>query len=656
MKIKHLFLGVVLALILTPIHNTFADAQSFYFEDFTADYYLTKLEDGTSNLHVKEVLTAIFPETNQNHGITRMIPYTNQGGKNRTVTSRSALNLTVLRNGKPENINKIVEDDGYFTVYIGSASEYVHDKQVYTLEYDYTDVITEFTADGENVSGIDNAKKAFQELYWDTNGTGWKQGFGQVTARLHMPEDIHKNMFDQAWCYVGRYGEQGKDRCAITPTEDGYSFEAVNLKAGENLTFVTQFQPDTFRVVLEKNYILIILLVGEIALAAIFLIKKYYKWRKTAKAQHDLYNNTFVAPQYLPPDNIYVADGEQIYLKKTQSSYVATLLELAVNKAITIRKIEDNKKYNWAATLNVAPEELSGSQREMLNIIAGNGELAKGEEYPIQKHKASRYLASCAEDYKKDAIRKLEGHGYLIREKSGTKNKFTAMHPILAVIMGGYLLIIVGPYLFMVFREVGALMSIANVLSVQSRNAIIVGGNNALLAILIVFIASCITSSVLKRQTNKYKRYTEKGIKLAKYLEGLELYIKMAEADRLKFLQSVKGADTSSEGIIKLYEKLLPWASLFGAEESWMEELEKYYQIENIDETINSDILRSVVLLDISREVSRAIVSSTNYHEPVNISSGSGSWSSSSSGGGGGSSGGGGFSGGGGGGGGGGGW
>ena len=258
MKLKRLFLGAVFALILMPINNTFADAQDFYFEDFTADYYLTKLEDGTSNLHVKEVLTAVFLEMNQNHGITRTIPYTNQGGENRTVANKNALNLTVLRNGKPENINKIVENDGYFTVYIGSASEYVYGEQVYTLEYDYTDVITEFDKRGVNVSGVDGVEKVFQELYWDTNGTGWRQEFGKLTARLHVPEEVHENMFDKVWCYVGSYGEKDEDRCMITPTEDGYSFETEDLAAGENLTFVTEFKPDTFNVVLEKSYILII--------------------------------------------------------------------------------------------------------------------------------------------------------------------------------------------------------------------------------------------------------------------------------------------------------------------------------------------------------------------------------------------------------------
>ena len=257
MKLKRLFLGAILALIFTPISNTFASVQDFYFEDFTADYYLTKLEDDTSNLHVKEVLTAVFPETNQNHGITRTIPYTNQGGVNKTVTNEAALNLTVLRNGEPENINKIVVEDGYYTIYIGSASKYVHGEQVYTLEYDYTDVITEFDKNGVNVSGVDGAEKAFQELYWDTNGTGWSQKFNKVTANLHMSADVYEKMDKKAWCYVGSYGEKGEDRCEITLNGDGFSFVAKNLAARENLTFVTEFEPGTFKVILEKNYILV---------------------------------------------------------------------------------------------------------------------------------------------------------------------------------------------------------------------------------------------------------------------------------------------------------------------------------------------------------------------------------------------------------------
>ena len=190
MKLNRIILGILIGILLLPIDACFASTQDFYFEDFTADYYLSKAEDGTSKLHVKEVLTAVFPETDQNHGITRTIPFTNQNGKNTVVENEAALNLTVLRNGAAEPISKIEKQDDYYLVYIGSASSYVHGRQIYTLEYDFADVITEFDAEGNNVSGVEDAKKAFQELYWDTNGTGWSQRFESLTARLHLSEDI----------------------------------------------------------------------------------------------------------------------------------------------------------------------------------------------------------------------------------------------------------------------------------------------------------------------------------------------------------------------------------------------------------------------------------------------------------------------------------
>lgn len=119
----------------------------------------------------------------------------------------------------------------------------------------------------------------------------------------------------------------------------------------------------------------------------------------------------------------------------------------------------------------------------------------------------------------------------------------------------------------------------------------------------------------------------------------------MAEADRLKFLQSVEGADTSNAGIVKLYEKLLPWASLFGEEKSWAKELEKYYDFEGVNEVISSDVLNGIIASNMVRDINNTIMKSTSY-----ANAGGGGSSFSSGGGGGG------FSGGGGGGGGGGGW
>lgn len=641
------FIIVLTLSAFLPFGQVFASTQDFYFTDFTADYYLTKAEDGTSKLHVKEVLTAVFPETDQNHGINREIPVFNQGKKNRTVENESALNLTVLRNGEPENIARIVDEGDYYNVYVGSASTYMHGEQIYTLEYDFTDVITEFDENLVNVSGQEGIEKLFQELYWDTNGTGWSQKFEKVTARLHMPADILEGMQSDTWCYVGKYGDSGSERCIIRKIDDGVSFTTENLKARENLTFVVDFRPDTFKVIIEKNYILVILLIAEIIVIAFVLIRKYLKWKKEAAAQRKLYRSLFVAPQYQPPENqkIHVAEGEQVSLKKVKSSYVATLLELAVNKMITVTKKQDEKKpkkYNWVIRLDVEPSQLSLSQTSMLNILADKNNLSKGDEIEIKKHTATKTLAGYAESYKSNAEYVLDKEGYLIKKKV-PKTKSGAISAIIAkFFVYGVVLFIFLPFPIEIFDEI-----------VGRTNAIVVGLDYIPLIMIILFALVVIINTILTKQIEKYAKYTDEGIKLAVYLEGLELYIKMAEEDRLKFLQSVEGADVSNAGIVKLYEKLLPWASLFGAEESWMEELDKYYQIGDVPEDVNSDMLRGIIASNVLRDVNSAVAASTNYHEP----SSSGSWDS----GGGGSSfssggGGGGFSGGGGGGGGGGGW
>lgn len=76
---------------------------------------------------------------------------------------------------------------------------------------------------------------------------------------------------------------------------------------------------------------------------------------------------------------------------------------------------------------------------------------------------------------------------------------------------------------------------------------------------------------------------TDKGLTLVRYLKGLEMYIKLAEADRIKTLQSPKGAervgDMADEAkLIKFYERLLPYAVLFGVEKQWNKELGRHYE------------------------------------------------------------------------------
>lgn len=79
------------------------------------------------------------------------------------------------------------------------------------------------------------------------------------------------------------------------------------------------------------------------------------------------------------------------------------------------------------------------------------------------------------------------------------------------------------------------------------------------------------------------------------YLMGLKEFIRLAEADRIRMLQSVSGAEVNEQRIVQLYERLLPYAVIFGYENEWQAELSRYYR-QTTPEWIagNSDFSRAL--------------------------------------------------------------
>ena len=62
------------------------------------------------------------------------------------------------------------------------------------------------------------------------------------------------------------------------------------------------------------------------------------------------------------------------------------------------------------------------------------------------------------------------------------------------------------------------------------------------------------------------------------------MYIGVAEAERLNILQSPDGAEkvvvdvNDGKQLVKLYERVLPYAVLFGQEKNWSKQMGKYYE------------------------------------------------------------------------------
>jgi uncharacterized membrane protein YgcG len=99
-----------------------------------------------------------------------------------------------------------------------------------------------------------------------------------------------------------------------------------------------------------------------------------------------------------------------------------------------------------------------------------------------------------------------------------------------------------------------------------------------------VFLASGVALAIATISLMRRSPLDTKGVELRDYLTGLKVYIDLAEEDRLRYLQSPEGAEKTPvatndrAALVKLNEKLLPYAVLFGNEQEWAKQLGKYYE------------------------------------------------------------------------------
>ena len=618
---KRMFAFIILIIsifIVTPVGATSVD--NFYFSDFTGDYYLSKDEEGISHLRVVESLTAVFPDYNQNKGICRYIPFTNQDGHNLTLPSLTRSNLKLTRNGESEPIYSIDKEGDFFNVCTGT-DDYVLGEQTYVFEYEFTKVVTEFKEGG----------KLFQELYWDTNGNGWPQKFDKVTARLHF-ENIDEWTGDR-WCYVGAYGDSGQDRCTITSIDDGVKFSAENLKKHENLTFDVELKAGSYTIpepTVNYGYVIAIAVLGVIC--AVWILRSVIKYF-SGKEKMNYYKGIFVKPEYQPSKDYSLPEMAEVYLEKKKDAKVAMLLELVVKHKIELIKDDKTKWRIKVTNLDGVDEEYI----DLLSIINGGEKPTVGDEIEVKSRTASSKLISLRNSMEKKVVADLK------------KDKLVEQKYHFGNYGGGG----IGNAIATSIVAIPIVSMIA--LMVLSMFEDVLGLNNGAFSymvfeeyfFLVAFLMIAVTifvSSILNGITRKYAGHTKDGLNASRYMEGLKLYIKMAEADRIKMLQSVEGADTSAEGIVKLYEKLLPYAAVFGLEKSWMEEMKQYCEVKDIEEP--NYLMTGIAISEISRGLNSVASSATA--STVMASSGGGSSSGFSGGGGGGFSGGGGGGGGGG--------
>lgn len=557
----------------TTYPATYSSANSFYFEDFTAEYYLYRAEDGRSKMLVVETLTAIFPNTDQNHGITRVIPFTNNDGKNLTMNTGDTIYIDVERNGEEEPVSKVEVGDGYYNIYIGDADKYVHGEQVYTLTYEFEDVMLDFDT--------------WQELYWDANGNDWSQRFNSVSAYVYLDPEIADKFTGETSCYVGKYGSSGQSRCKTEQSTEEIEIEgqkqkvhvvgftANRLSARETLTFDLKFDANTFAPApAHYSYRYLIMFIGAIIATIIMIILIILCWKSTA-AKRKYYKNLFIKPEYTPAKDFTVAEMAQNYIGKGANGdkRVATLIDMAVNHKIDLIKTEKDgafgkKKNIWK--IRIKTDTMNKQQATILKILAGSSTpLRIDQEIKIQSHTATSELTGLVSKFNDNIESSLKKKGLLV-EKSKGKSKKDAQNYSGILSVGIAICVIATVICILIFDG-----SIPSYLTP-------IGGENLPIYTIILMLVTVVASFFTVAKTNRFSSHTEKGLEYSRYMDGLKMYMEMAEADRLKMLQSVKGADTTHEGVVRLYEKLLPYAILFKLEESWLKELARYYEFDDV--------------------------------------------------------------------------
>jgi len=513
-------IGGIIALQLTSV-TAYANVDDFYISNYDIQFQLGKNAEDRSTLVTREAITAVFPASDQNHGLERAIPTDYDGH----TTNLKLVSVTDENNQKlPYSTS---EQNDNLVVRIGSADRYVHGANTYILTYRQQDV-TRYFADTKR-----------DEFYWDTNGDQWKVPIKRLTVQLSVDGAIASRLTGDVTCYQGEAGST--DRCTVNNNRGILSTSAVDLASGQTITLAVGFTPNTFSAyqpsLWEQIASVWVVVTALTTLLAICLVAwwsiRYYRQSNRVAERGT------VVPEYLPPKNVSVT-AASVIIRSARATFTAQLLDFAVRHYIKIYQTTEKKwikqaTYELEITKNIG--DLSVEEKDLLKDIFG--EVSPGTRLKLESLRSNFKVAMNMRD-NAEILQRQVRESYKLRAKAPTESKW--------------------------FYRAGFITLGASLITVSP---------GLLLAAVTAFILGATLYPL-----------TDKGLALWHYLEGLKMYIKVAETERLKMLQSPEGAAKvginvdakNPKQLVKLYERVLPYAVLFGEEKEWNKQLGQYYE------------------------------------------------------------------------------
>ena len=522
--------------VSTPSVST--DTSDFTFDSFDADYTLSREADGTATLQVVETIVARFPDFDQNRGIIRAIPDDYDG-----VPLNTSVSSVTDQNGTPVFFESFTSP-GFVELALGT-DDFVRGVQTYVITYTQQNVVRSFN------------DTASDEFYWDINGTGWAQPFSRVSATLTFAPDVAEALSGNSACYVGALGEN--EQCTLQDAGGTVTVTATDLAPGETVTLAVGFEPDTFFTpeptpppAPQEVPLWMHALSGGIGLASVGALAAAIVSR--VRAGSGAKGRGVIIPQYSEPEGIDIVQAAHL-IGRASTAIPAVIVRLAVRKNLRILAYAVDAGDQPYTLQYLSDDRADALDLVVLEALFGVDRVA-GEPKPYGDYDS--VLTARLTELSTRAQASLEPEGFL-RKPPGR---------------GFGVLMMVAQWLLLVLGIGVIVVSYSLFLNVSPL---------ALIAIVVAFVSGFVAIGLAIRP----KQLTEKGREVKDYLEGMKLYLTVAEEERLRVLQSPQGAERVDVGnnleVVKLYEKLLPWAVVWGIEDQWMRELE--LRVAALDET-----------------------------------------------------------------------
>lgn len=610
-------LAAVIALVLVLLPSAaYAGVDDFEFDSFTGDYYLSRSTTDAAQLYVVETIVAAFPETDQNKGLVRRIPREQSGIDLHTA-------IVDVQGADGAAVPWWTESDGEWLYVFTGDDSYVHGDQTYVISYTMSDVVVRYP-DTEA-----------DEFYWDTVDVEHVQPFRDVTVRVHLTGEVAADLLDdRASCYQGLQG--ATQMCEIAgpnPSADAWPSEVstwaawhgassagaqeFTVRAGalaphENVTVALGFRMGSFAAATPPppppypwwQWIVPALaaLFGVLGIPVLLLVRA--RMRRNP-------DDSPVIVRYTPPEDESPTLSAGV-LGVPARAMAAHVVELAVRDKIAIHAHGDRDRPDDFELELSDPTGLDHDDRRIVDMLFGR----RAEEG------ARVSLKTFA---KKPPTRAVT---YVRRiEEFTVQRGYRAKAP-------GWIGGLRGWVQFGAFAFAMVLLIMPEAFPAAFDTA---GGGIAVVIALcfVTFIGAPFVSlppTVLTVAGGAHRHE----------LDGIRQYLELAEEERLRAAQSPQTADLVSAGrrafgddtpgtVVNVYERLLPYAVLFGLEREWSAVIRTQLPAATPAQLALLDAIGSRSLADASSSVGRLAATPVSSARSGSSggSSSSGGWSSS---------------------------